>query len=129
MTYAQAMECKALHDKITELKEQMAVYEYGEHIIETYPMSKRQKINEEYNRLNRLVISYTAKADVIENWISKVPDRVMQTYMYLRFVDGLTWKQIGARMNCKACTARKAVQRYMAKEERRNAGEHENDAD
>lgn len=129
MTYAQAMECKALHDRIAELKEQMAIYDSGEHIIETYPMSKRQKINEEYNRLNRLVISYTAKADVIENWISKVPDRVMQTYMYLRFVDGLTWKQIGTRMNCKACTARKAVQRYMAKEERRNAGEHENDVD
>lgn len=41
MTYAQAMECKALHDKITELKEKMAVYEYGEQLIETYPISKR----------------------------------------------------------------------------------------
>ena len=62
---------------------------------------------------------------MIESWMSKVPDRVMQTYMYLRFVDGLTWKQIGARMNCKACTARKAVQRYM---ECRKVGTTENDA-
>lgn len=139
MTYEEAMKYRELYKAAADVKEQMRFFSGNSFDTADLPVTKNKKAGlsaamrrvakAEYDLLNEELESYTAQMNEIEKWISKVPDRVMQTYMYLRFVDGLTWKQIGTRMNCRGVTARVSVQRYMAKEERRNAGEHENDAD
>lgn len=138
MTYEEAMKYRELRKAVADVKERMRFFDGNSFDTADLPVTKNQKAGlsaamrrvakAEYDLLNEELESYTVQMAEIESWISKVPDRVMQTYMYLRFVDGLTWKQIGTRMNCKGVTARVSVQRYMAREECRNVGTTENDA-
>ena len=120
MTYQEALEYRTLREKMAAIKEQLAIMDAAYYIIAGEPEAQRQASNELYNRLNGQLVVYKTQEDAFMRWLSTVPDRLIQTYMYMRFVDGLTWAQIGAKMNCKPCTARKAVQRYMKREAQRN---------
>lgn len=120
MTYQEALEYRTLREKMAAIKEQLAIMDAAYYIIAGEPEVQRQARNRLYNRLNGQLVVYKTQEDAFMRWLSAVPDRLIQTYMYMRFVDGLTWAQIGAKMNCKPCTARKAVQRYMKREAQRN---------
>lgn len=120
MTYQEALEYRTLREKMAAIKEQLAIMDAAYYIIAGEPEAQRQARNELYNRLNGQLVVYKTQEDAFMRWLSAVPDRLIQMYMYMRFVDGLTWAQIGAKMNCKPCTARKAVQRYMKREAQRN---------
>lgn len=120
MTYQEALEYRTLREKMAAIKEQLAIMDAAYYIIAGEPEAQRQARNALYNRLNGQLVVYKTQEDAFMRWLSAVPDRLIQTYMYTRFVDGLTWAQIGAKMNCKPCTARKAVQRYMKREAQRN---------
>lgn len=120
MTYQEALEYRTLREKMAVIKEQLAIMDAAYYIIAGEPEAQRQARNELHNRLNGQLVVYETQEDAFMRWLSAVPDRLIQTYMYMRFVDGLTWAQIGAKMNCKPCTARKAVQRYMKREAQRN---------
>lgn len=120
MTYQEALEYRTLREKMAAIKEQLAIMNAAYYIIAGEPEAQRQARNALYNRLNGQLVVYKTQEDAFMRWLSAVPDRLIQTYMYMRFVDGLTWAQIGAKINCKPCTARKAVQRYMKREAQRN---------
>lgn len=120
MTYQEALEYRTLREKMAAIKEQLAIMDAAYYIIAGEPEAQRQAGNALYNRLNGQLVVYKTQEDAFMRWLSAVPDRLIQTYMYMRFVNGLTWAQIGAKMNCKPCTARKAVQRYMKREAQRN---------
>lgn len=122
MTYQKAMEFRATCAALAEINEQLELLDRLYHLIEDKNAEQRRRYNREYNRLQLQALTYTNQCDLFKSWLSKIPDRVMQAYMCMRFVDGMTWAQIGARFGKKAPTIRKAVQRYLEKEAVRERG-------
>lgn len=124
MTYKDAMEYPFLIERIEQIKAQMADLEQRYYEI-AEKSSKRElhTYNDAWRVLNAQLIDCETRREAFEKWLASVPDRWMQTVMFMRFVDNMTWAKIGEQMKCKAATVRKTVQRYMAKEAKRK---HEN---
>lgn len=120
MTYQEAMEYRRMREELSILRDQLTTLDSMYYIIDGAGKRLKRLSNEEWSAINRKIISYTAQCEQFERWLASVPDRLIQTYMYMRFVDGLTWAQIGRKMHCKGPTARKAVQRYFDREARKN---------
>ncbi len=120
MTYKDAMEYREHRRRIDEKKKYLSLLDSMYYLVESEGAQERAHYNEEYSAVNREIIHLTSQCEAFERWIATVPDRIIQTYMYMRFVDGLSWAKIGAKMKCKGPTARKAVTRYLEKEARRN---------
>lgn len=120
MTYQDAMEYRRMQEELPVLRDQLSTLDSLYYNIDGAGKRIKRLSNEEWSAINRQITSHTAKCEQFERWLATVPDRLIQTYMYMRFVDGLTWAQIGRKMHCKGPTARKAVQRYFDKEARKN---------
>lgn len=120
MNYQNAMEYRQRKKEIVALQEQLSVLDSLYYSIDEAGKQIKRLSNNEWRTLDLKIKIYTAQCEQFERWLSSVPDRLIQTYMYMRFVDGLTWAQIGNKMRCKGPTARKAVQRYLKKEAQRN---------
>ena len=56
-----------------------------------------------------------AQCERFEAWITTVSDPQIQSWLYLRCVDGLSWVQIAAEAHMKSDTVRTAVYRFFAK--------------
>lgn len=124
MTYKDAMEYPFLIERIEQIKAQMADLEQRYFDIFECSSDRRRKLaNDSWRVLNAQLIDCETRREAFEKWLASVPDRWMQTVMFMRFVDNMTWAKIGEQMKCKAATVRKTVQRYMAKEAKRK---HEN---
>lgn len=121
MTYQDAMEYRRMQEELPVLRDQLSTLDSLYYNIDGAGKQIRQLANEEWRTTENRIKMYTAQCEQFERWLTAVPDRLIQTYMYMRFVDGLTWVQIGKQMHCKGPTARKAVQRYFDKEARKNA--------
>lgn len=60
----------------------------------------------------KIIRCATERARLI-GYIDAVPDSRMREIMYLRFVDGLPWAQVGASMGYTSDGVRKACKRYI----------------
>lgn len=119
MTYEKAMQYSYLIREIGLIQSQLAELEGSYHVIlETASPQGIQAYNDTWRILNQKLRKCESLCEEFERWLAAVPDRLIQTYMYMRFVDGMSWAKIGMKMNCKGPTARKAVQRYIQREEK-----------
>lgn len=117
LTYKDAMEYPFIVERIEVIRAQMADFEQRYYkIAEASSDRELHKYNDTWHTLNKQLLLCEAQRTDFENWLTGVKDRWLQTIMFMRFVDRMTWAKIGEKMNCKATTARKAVQRYMAKD-------------
>ena len=121
MTYKDAMEYPFLIERIEQIKVQMADFEQRYYEIAEKSSNRKLHIyNNTWRVLSMQLIECETRREAIEKWLASVPDRRLQTVMFMRFVDNMTWVEIGERMNCKADTVKKSVHRYMRKEAKRN---------
>lgn len=124
LTYEAAMQYPFVVERIEQVRAQMADLEQRYFkIAEASSDRELHKYNETWRTLNNQLLLCEAQRDDFEKWLTGVQDQWLQTMMFMRFVERMTWSKIGDKMNCKATTARKAVQRYMAKDVNRT---HEN---
>lgn len=124
MTYKDAMQYPFVVERIEHIRAQMADLEQRYFkIAEASSDRELHKYNETWRTLNNQLLLCEAQRDDFEKWLMGVQDQWLRSMMFMRFVERMTWPKIGDQMNCKATTARKAVQRYMAKDVNRA---HEN---
>ena len=58
----------------------------------------------------------TARANELDGWIASIDDTIVRRAMTLRYLQGLTWPQVAARMGyASESGARMAVRRYIEK--------------
>lgn len=116
MTYKEAMEFPFLIERIEQIKTQMADLEQRYYdIFEHGSDRERRTYNNAWRVLNTQLVKCETKREAFEAWLASVPDWWLQTVMFMRFIDNMTWVEIGEQMNCKADTVKKSVHRYMAK--------------
>lgn len=56
------------------------------------------------------------ECELFETWLAAVPDPQIQSWLYSRCVDGLSWVQIATAAHMKNDTVRTAIYRFFAKE-------------
>lgn len=96
MTYKEAMEYPFLIERIEQIKAQMADLEQRYYdILEKCSDRDRQKYNDTWRVLSAQLMMCEAQREAFEKWLASVPDRWLQTVMFMRFVDNMTWAKIG----------------------------------
>lgn len=120
MTYEEASEYKWLVKEIALLQQQLSDLDSQYHPIAAASPKVRSAYNEIWHTLDARMKACISECERIENWIAGVQDPILQNYMYLRFVEGRTWVEIGIQLNLKPATVRQTVQRYLKKEAQRN---------
>lgn len=95
-------------------------FPYVEHTIQIGGISRRQE--EAMRKIDRLRRERMEQAQVqlaeIEGFISSITDAKMRRMVTLRYVDGLTWRQVAKRMYGSPYfedTARMRVKRFLEK--------------
>lgn len=120
MTYEEATDYQWLVKEIALLQQQLSELDSQYHPIAEASPKVRNAYNEIWHTLDARMKACIAQCERIENWIAGVQDPILQNYMYLRFIEGCSWVEIGLQLNRKPDTVRQTVQRYFKKEAQRN---------
>lgn len=76
-----------------------------------------KKVKRLRKKLQRRLDKLMEKREELEEYISTVPDSMMRMILTLRYVNGLSWRQVAAHIggNNTADSVRKAAERFLAK--------------
>lgn len=120
MTYEEATEYQWLVKEIALLQRQLSELEERYHVIAESNPKIRSGYNEVWRTLDTRMKACIAQCERFERWVSDVKNPTVRSYLYLRFVEGRTWLEIGIQYNCKQETVRMTVRRFFEKEAQRN---------
>ncbi len=87
---------------------------------ETDPENARA-IRESRESIRQITVAGIHQAEAqcaeIEAWITGISDRRIQRYVILRYVDGLNWKEIAAKVGGTPDAVKKALYRFLQAQE------------
>lgn len=85
--------------------------------IEGYDFVHDKKTRQQIISKKMLLIERRQQAQELElqitEFINNISDSRMRRMMEYRYVEGRTWEQIGAMMNCDRTTAEKCISKYL----------------
>lgn len=109
--------------RMTSDKVQASMEEYP--YISTYvnirgrDRQQDERITRAINREKKLLKSRLAKAEQLENeiksWIEQIEDSKIRQIVEYKYIDNLTWQQIGEKLHMDRTTAKKKLVRYLEK--------------
>ncbi len=120
MTYEEAIEYKWLVREIAQIQSALSELEAQYKVIAESNPKTRREYNEVWRTLDTRMKACVAKCECFERWVSEVEDPIIRDYLYLRFVEGRTWVEIGIQYNRKQETVRMTVSRFFEKEAQRS---------
>lgn len=118
MTHDEAEQYRWLVKEIALLEHQLSELEKRYGTMAAHDPVIRQDYESIRALLDTRMSACIARCERFERQISQVEDPLIQNALLLRFVDGLAWVQVGARLGCKYEAVKQAVHRYFEKEER-----------
>lgn len=88
---------------------------HGSAAVSREPEQKVFRLESERRRLWHMETILMSRRVMVERYLDTIQDPAVRFILYLRYIDGLSWKQIAVRHGCGASedAMRKAAVRYM----------------